>query len=80
MDRVDYLIGRADALRELAETIDVQSIRDRVHALSEECLQLARMVGKAPKEEQIGRSQTEAFVHPDAPLHTRSSARRKQRN
>jgi len=25
MDRVDYLIGRADALRELAETIDVQS-------------------------------------------------------
>ena len=79
MDRVDYLIGRADALRELAETIDVQSVRDRVHALSEECLQLARMVGKAPKEEQIGRSQTEAFVHPDAPMHT-MTAGRKRRN
>jgi len=38
------------------------------------------MVGKVPKEEQIGRSQTEAFVHPDAPMHTGTSAGRKRRN
>ena len=46
MNRVDYLIGRAAALRDLAETIDIQSIRDRVLALSEECVQLAQLVGK----------------------------------
>ena len=42
--RTTYLKGRAAALRELAATIDVRSIRDRVLALAEECVQLARLV------------------------------------
>lgn len=79
MNRVDYLRGRAAALRDIAETIDIQSIRDRVLALSEECVQLAQLVGK-PREEQIGRSLTEAFVHPQAKPHTKGQADRKQRN
>jgi len=44
--RTAYLMGRAAALREVAETIDVWSIRDRVLALAEECVQLARIVEK----------------------------------
>ena len=64
MNRVDYLMGRAAALRDIAETIDIRSVRDRVLALAEECVQLAQLVGKPMTEEQIGRSMTEAFVHP----------------
>ena len=45
-DRAQYLRDRAAALRALAETIDVWSIRDRVLALAEECVQLARLVEK----------------------------------
>jgi len=44
--RTLYLQDRAAALREVAETIDVWSIRDRVLALAEECVQLARLVEK----------------------------------
>ncbi len=44
--RTTYLKERAAALREVAETIDVRSIRDRVLALAEECVQLARLVEK----------------------------------
>ncbi len=44
--RTLYLKGRAAALREVVETIDVWSIRDRVLALAEECVQLARLVEK----------------------------------
>lgn len=44
--RTTYLKERAAALREIAETIDVRSIRDRVLALAEECVQLARLVEK----------------------------------
>ena len=80
MNRVDYLMGRSAALRDIAETIDIQSIRDRVLALSEECVQLAQLVGKPMTEEQIGRSMTEAFVHPQAKPHTKSQADRKQRS
>jgi len=42
--RTAYLIDRAAALRKLADTIDIWSIRDRVLALAEECAQLARLV------------------------------------
>ena len=42
--RIAYLNGRAAALRKVADTIDIRSIRDRVLALAEECLQLARLV------------------------------------
>ena len=77
MSRIDYLMGRAAALREVAETIDIQSIRDRTLALSEECVQLAQLVGKPATEEQIGRSLTEAFVHPRAKPHTKGQADRK---
>ena len=80
MNRVDYLMGRAAALRGLAKTIDIQSIRDRVLALSEECVQLAQLVGKPIPEEQIGRSLTEAFVHPQAKPHAKGQADRKQRS
>ena len=41
--RTTYLKGRATALRKLADTIDIRSIRDRVLALAEECVQLARL-------------------------------------
>ena len=44
--RTRYLRERAAALRALAETIDVRIIRDRVLALAEECVQLARLVEK----------------------------------
>jgi hypothetical protein len=44
--RTAYLKERAAALREIAATIDVWSIRDRVLALAEECEQLARLVEK----------------------------------
>lgn len=44
MTRTKYLEGRAAALRKLAKTIDISSIRDRVLALAEECVQLARLV------------------------------------
>ncbi|HXA69029.1 MAG TPA: hypothetical protein VNW24_01180 [Stellaceae bacterium] len=80
MNRIDYLMGRAAALRDIAETIDIQSIRDRVLALSEECVQLAQLVGKPITEEQIGRSLTEAFVHPQAKPHAKGQADRKQRS
>ena len=79
MNRVDYLMGRAAALRDLAETIDIQSIRDRVLALAEECEQLAQLVGKPMREVQIGRSLTEAFVHPQAKPRAKGQADRKQR-
>jgi hypothetical protein len=81
MSRIDYLMGRAAALRDVAETIDIQSIRDRTLALSEECVQLAQLVGKPVTGEQIGRSLTEAFVHPQAKPHTKKGqADRKQRS
>jgi hypothetical protein len=44
MNMIEYLKGRAAALRRLAKTIDIRSIRDRVLALAEECVQLARLV------------------------------------
>jgi hypothetical protein len=44
MTRVDYLKGRATVLRRVAKTIDVRSIRDRVLALAEECVELAKLV------------------------------------
>ena len=44
MSRTKYLEGRAAALRKLAKTIDIRSIRDRVLALAEECMQLARLI------------------------------------
>ncbi len=44
--RTRYLKRRAAALRKIADTIDVWSIRDRVLALAEECVQLARLVEK----------------------------------
>ena len=44
--RIAYLKDRAAALQAVAETIDVRSIRDRVLALAEECVQLARLVEK----------------------------------
>jgi hypothetical protein len=52
--RTTYLKGRATALRKLADTIDIRSIRDRVLALAEECVQLARLV---EREGQAGRSE-----------------------
>jgi len=80
MNRVDYLMGRAAALRDIAETIDIESIHDRVLALSEECVQLARLVDKPMAEEQIGRSLTEAFVHPQAKPYPKGRADRKRRS
>jgi hypothetical protein len=80
MSRIDYLMGRAAALRDVAETIDIQSIRDRTLALSEECAQLAQLIAKPVTEEQIGRSLTEAFVHPQAKPHAKGQADRKQRS
>ena len=52
--RTTYLKGRATALRKLADTIDIRSIRDRVLALAEECVQLARLV---EREGQARRSE-----------------------
>jgi hypothetical protein len=80
MNRIDYLMGRAAALRDIAETIDIQSIRDRTLALLEECAQLAQLIAKPVTEEQIGRSLTEAFVHPQAKPHAKGQADRKQRS
>jgi hypothetical protein len=54
MTRVDYLKGRAAVLRRVAKTIDVRSIRDRVLALSEECVQLAKLVEKETRKEPRG--------------------------
>ena len=55
--RTTYLKGRAAALRELSDTIDIRSIRDRVLALAEECVQLARLV---EREQQTERSELPA--------------------
>lgn len=44
--RTTHLKGRAAALRKVAGTIDIWSIRDRVLALAEECVQLARLMEK----------------------------------
>jgi hypothetical protein len=52
MTRVHYLKGRAAVLRRVAKTIDVRSIRDRVLALAEECVQLAKLVEKDMREER----------------------------
>jgi hypothetical protein len=52
--RTTYLKGRAAALRELSDTIDIRSIRDRVLALAEECVQLAKLV---EREEEAERSE-----------------------
>ena len=71
MNRIDYLMGRAAALRDLAETIDIESIRNRVLALSEECVQLAQLVDKPITQGPIGRSMTEAFVHPEVKPHAK---------
>lgn len=54
MKRADYLRGRATLLRKVAATIDVRSIRDRILALAEECVQLAKLVEKIAPEKQAG--------------------------
>ena len=46
MNRGDYLRSRAALLRKVAKAIDIRSIRDRVLALAEECLVLAKLVEK----------------------------------
>jgi hypothetical protein len=51
MTRVHYLKGRATVLRRVAKTIDVRSIRDRVLALAEECVELAKLVDKETRAE-----------------------------
>jgi hypothetical protein len=56
MTRVDYLKGRAAALRRIAKTIDIRSIRDRILALAEECIELAKLVEKDMREERAGPS------------------------
>ena len=53
--RTTYLKGRAAALRELADTIDIRSIRDRVLALAEECVQLERLVEREGQAERSAR-------------------------
>ena len=44
--RTAHLEGRAAAPRKVAGTIDIWSIRDRVLALAEECVRLARLTEK----------------------------------
>jgi hypothetical protein len=56
MTRADYLNGRAALLRRVAKTIDVRSIRDRILALADECVQLAKLVEKTTIEKQAGAS------------------------
>jgi hypothetical protein len=54
MTRANYLKGRAVALHRIAKTIDIRSIRDRVLALAEEFVELAKLVEKDMREEQAG--------------------------
>jgi hypothetical protein len=56
MTRVSYLKGRAAALRRIAVTIDIRSIRDRVLALAEECIELAKLVEKDMQTERAAQS------------------------
>jgi hypothetical protein len=46
MERTRYLKAQAALLRGVAGTFDVQSIRDRLLALAQECEQLATLVKK----------------------------------
>jgi hypothetical protein len=50
MTRANYLNGRAALLRRVAKTIDVRSIRDRILALADECVQLAKLVEKTSEK------------------------------
>jgi hypothetical protein len=47
MTRVVYLRKQAALLRRIARTFDIRSIRDRILALAEECLQLAKLIEKS---------------------------------
>jgi hypothetical protein len=47
VSRADYLREQAALLRGVADTFDVRSIRDRILALAEECVELAKLVEKS---------------------------------
>jgi hypothetical protein len=47
VSRADYLREQAALLRGVAGTFDVRSIRDRILALAEECVELAKLVEKS---------------------------------
>jgi len=70
MTRADYLNGRAALLRTVAKTIDVRSISDRILALADECVLLAKLVEKATREERArafsARSPTRSRPQPRA--------------
>ena len=51
MSRADYLREQAALLRGVAGTFDVRSIRDRILALADECVELAKLVEKSPSVE-----------------------------
>ena len=51
MERTQYLRAQAALLRGVAGTFDMQSIRDRLLALAQECEQLATLVQKELEQE-----------------------------
>ena len=51
MSRVDYLREQAALLRGVAGTFEVRSIRDRILALADECVELAKLVEKSASVE-----------------------------
>jgi hypothetical protein len=58
MERTQYLRAQAALLRGVAGTFDMQSIRDRLLALAQECEQLATLV----KKEGVGAGTEEVTV------------------
>ena len=64
MTRANYLNGRAALLRKVAETIDVWSIRNRILALADECVQLAKLVEMTTVEKQTDTSSARSSTPP----------------
>ena len=60
MTRVNYLKHQATLLRRIAKTFDIRSIRDRILALAEECVQLAKLLEKSAAEERARRPSARA--------------------